>query len=104
MGVGFSMGNPERKRLVPDGNERGESKLPLSEEISDMSDGQNWLWSCRSSGFGECTIVFHIGHVLVFGECVIVVWAKHACLYNHDHSLTILFVVFTNFEHHKLQQ
>ena len=42
-----------------------------------MSDGQNWLWSCRS-GFGECIIVFHIRHILAFGECVIVGQNKHA--------------------------
>ena len=37
-----------------------------------VSDGQILLWSCRSSGFGECIIVVHNRHVIVFGECVIV--------------------------------
>ena len=53
-----------------------------------MSDGQNLLWSCGSSGFGECIIVFHICHVICFGEYASI-FCKTCIVNCHDHSLTI---------------
>ena len=52
-----------------------------------MSDSENLL-CCRSSGFGECIVVFHVRHVLVFGERVIVL-GETCILKSHDHTLTI---------------